>query len=142
NDDSTETTLPKSGSLAFVKTGVYNGDATRAVVGDIITYTFTVTNTGNVTVDNIVINDAKLGVTNLALVPSTLAPLATGVVTQDYAITQADIDAGVVTNTAIAIGQDPQGVDVQDTSGTAVDNDDSTETTLPKSGSLAFVKTG
>ncbi|MFA9189733.1 hypothetical protein AAGV33_16360, partial [Flavobacterium sp. FBOR7N2.3] len=99
---------------------VYNGDATRAVVGDIITYTFTVTNTGNVTVDNIVINDAKLGVTNLALVPSTLAPSATGVVTQDYAITQADIDAGVVTNTAIAIGQDPQGVDVQDTSGTAV----------------------
>ncbi|MFA9187263.1 beta strand repeat-containing protein, partial [Flavobacterium magnesitis] len=142
NDDSTETTLPKSGSLAFVKTGVYNGDATRAVVGDIITYTFTVTNTGNVTVDNIVINDAKLGVTNLALVPSSLAPSATGVVTQDYIITQADIDAGVVTNTAITIGQDPQGVDVQDISGTAVDNDDSTETNVPKTGSLAFVKTG
>ncbi|KDN56728.1 DUF7507 domain-containing protein [Flavobacterium seoulense] len=142
NDTATETTLPKSGSLAFVKTGVYNGDATKAKVGDKITYTFTVTNTGNVTVTNIVINDAKLATTNLALAPSTLAPLATGTITQDYTITQADIDSGKVTNTAITIGQDPQGGNVQDRSGTAVDNDTATETTLPKSGSLAFVKTG
>ncbi|RVT78391.1 DUF11 domain-containing protein [Flavobacterium sufflavum] len=141
NDTSTETTLPKSASLAFVKTAVYNGNATKAAVGDTITYTFTVTNTGNVTVSNIVINDAKLGATNLALVPSTLAPSGVGVVTRNYTITQADINAGKVTNTAIAKGQDPQGVDVQDISGTAVNNDTSTETTLPKSASLAFVKT-
>jgi len=143
-DNNTETVidLPTTGSLAFVKTGVYNGDAARAKVGDKITYTFTVTNTGNVTVSNILINDAKLGTTNLALSPSTLAPQAIGTITQDYTITQADIDLGSVTNTAIAIGQDPQGVNVQDISGTAVDNDNSTVTTLPKSGSLAFVKTG
>jgi uncharacterized repeat protein (TIGR01451 family) len=141
NDTSTETILPKSASLAFVKTAVYSGNATKATVGDKITYTFTVTNTGNVTVTNILINDAKLGATNLALVPATLAPLGIGVVTKDYFVTQADIDAGKVTNTAIAKGQDPQGIDVQDVSGTAVNNDTSTETTLPKSASLAFVKT-
>ncbi|MEL1239665.1 DUF7507 domain-containing protein [Flavobacterium flavipallidum] len=141
NDTSTETTLPKSASLAFVKTAAYQGNATKAAVGDNITYTFTVTNTGNVTVSNIVINDAKLGATNLAIVPSSLAPLQQGVITSDYTITQADIDAGKVTNTAIAKGQDPQGTDVQDISGTAVNNDTSTETTLPKSASLAFVKT-
>ena len=142
NDSSTETILPKSASLAFVKTGVYNGDAAKAKVGDKITYTFTVTNTGNVTVNNIVINDTKLGVTNLDLVPNTLAPSASGVVTQDYTITQADIDAGKVTNSAIAAGKDPQGTDVQDVSGTTITNDISTETVLPKSASLAFVKTG
>ncbi|MBD0726361.1 hypothetical protein B6A10_14370 [Flavobacterium sp. L1I52] len=142
NDTSTETIIPKSASLAFVKTGVYNGNATKAQVGDKITYTFTVTNTGNVTVKNIVINDAKLGVSNLSLIPATLAPAATGVVTQDYTITQSDINAGKVTNSAIAIGKDPQDIDVQDVSGTTVSNDISTETILPKSASIAFVKTG
>lgn len=56
-------------------------------------------------------------------------------------ITQADIDAEKVSNTAIATGQDPQGVDITDTSGTAVDNDNDTEITVPKSGSFALAKT-
>ncbi|WP_418264116.1 DUF7507 domain-containing protein [Flavobacterium faecale] len=142
NDNSTETNLPTVGSLAFVKTAVYNGDPTKAKVGDKITYTFTVTNTGNVTVSNIIVNDAKLGTASLAIVPSTLAPLGVGIATQEYTITQEDIDSGEVTNTAIAKGQDPQGNDVQDTSGTAVDNDDSTITNIPQSGAIAFVKTG
>ncbi|WP_220763012.1 gliding motility-associated C-terminal domain-containing protein, partial [Flavobacterium sp. UMI-01] len=141
NDDSTVTTVPTQGKLAFVKTAVYNGDPTKAKVGDKITYTFTVTNTGNVTVNNIVINDAKLGVANMVLVPNVLAPNAVGVATQDYTITQVDIDAGQVTNTAIAKGQDPSGADVEDTSGTAVDNDDSTVTTVPTVFSIALVKT-
>ena len=142
NNDDTVTILPKSASLAFVKTAVYNGNATKAVVGDKITYTFTVTNTGNVTVSNVVINDAKLGATALALVPSTLAPSATGVVTQEYTITQADINAKKVTNTAIAIGKDPQGTDVQDISGTAVNNDDATVTDLPENAQIALLLKG
>ncbi|MGM8360277.1 gliding motility-associated C-terminal domain-containing protein, partial [Flavobacterium sp. ARAG 55.4] len=56
--------------------------------------------------------------------------------------TQADIDAGVVSNTAIAIGQDPQGVDVQDISGTAVDNDDPTITNLPENAKIALLLKG
>ncbi|WP_220764819.1 hypothetical protein, partial [Flavobacterium sp. UMI-01] len=79
--------------------------------------------------------------TNLALTPSTLLPNGVGVATQDYTITQADIDAKMVTNTAIAKGKDPSGNDIEDTSGTAVDNDDSTVTTLPTQEKLAFVKT-
>ncbi|WPR72037.1 gliding motility-associated C-terminal domain-containing protein [Flavobacterium sp. NG2] len=142
NDDSTITTLPQEGKLAFVKTGVYNGDVTKAKVGDKITYTFTVTNTGNLTVMDIIINDAKLGVTDLPIVPSTLKPLEFGVITQDYFVTQADIDAGKVTNTAIAKGKDPQGIEVQDISGTTVDTDDSTVTDLPQTNKIAFVKTG
>ncbi|MCG9794061.1 DUF7507 domain-containing protein [Flavobacterium algicola] len=141
NDDSTITTIPTDGKLAFVKTAVYNGDPTKAKVGDVITYTFTVTNTGNVSVNNIVINDAKLGATNVALAPSTLAPTEVGVATRSYTITQADLNLGQVTNTAIATGQDGDGNTVEDISGTAVDNDDSTITTIPTDGKLAFVKT-
>jgi uncharacterized repeat protein (TIGR01451 family) len=126
NDTATITDLPQSGTIALVKTGAYNGDANKAKVGDTISYTFTVTNTGNLTIDNIIINDAKLGVSNLALVPNTLAPGALGTATQDYTITQADIDAGQVTNTAIAIGQDLKGADIKDISGTAIDNDEPT----------------
>ena len=140
-DDVTETPLTKNSAIALVKTAVYNGNASKAQVGDTVTYTFTVTNTGNVTVNNIAINDTKLGVSNLTLVPSSLAPAGIGTATKTYTITQADIDAGKVTNTAIAQGQDPQGVDVQDISGTAVDNDDSTVTNIPQSFSIALVKT-
>ncbi|MGA9639196.1 DUF7507 domain-containing protein, partial [Flavobacterium sp.] len=141
NNDSTVTNLPQTGTLAFVKTAVYNGDATKAKVNDKITYTFTVTNTGNVTIDNIIINDPKLGITNLAIVPPSLAPTKVGEITQEYTVTQADIDAGLVSNTATAIGQDPQGVNIQDTSGTAVDNDNSTITSLPVISSITLVET-
>jgi uncharacterized repeat protein (TIGR01451 family) len=126
NDTATITDLPRSGTIALVKTGAYNGDANKAKVGDTINYTFTVTNTGNLTIDNIIINDAKLVVSNLALVPSTLAPGAVGVVSQNYSITQSDIDAGQVTNSAVAIGQDLKDADIKDISGTAIDNDEPT----------------
>ena len=56
-------------------------------------------------------------------------------------ITQADIDAGKVTNTATATGKDPAGNDVDDISGTAGDNDTPTDTLLPSNPAIALVKT-
>ncbi|WP_298905113.1 hypothetical protein, partial [uncultured Psychroserpens sp.] len=65
------------------------------------------------------------------------------VYTATYAITQADIDAGVVTNQATATGNDPQGGTVTDDSDdpndpTDTDNngdgepDDPTDTVIPQ----------
>ncbi|MBQ0910055.1 hypothetical protein KBJ98_15205, partial [Flavobacterium sp. F-328] len=141
NDTATVTNLPKTSSVALVKTAVYNGNATAAQVGDTITYTFTITNTGNTTLSNAVVSDAKLGMTNVAVSPSTLAPNASGTLTQNYTITQADINAGTVTNSAIGSATDPSNVTVSDTSGTSTTNDTATVTNLPKTSSVALVKT-
>ena len=67
--------------------------------GQSVTYTYTVKNTGNVTLSNISVVDSLFGtITNLS--PTTLGPgaQATGIVT--YPTTQGDYDHGSVNNTA------------------------------------------
>ena len=112
--------------------------------GDTIEYTFTVTNTGNTTVTGITVTDALLGVTNLAITPSTLAPNATGTLILTYVITQADINAGKVTNTATTNGTSPTGPisDISDsTDPTLPGASDPTVTILPQSPQMTLVKT-
>ena len=86
----------------------------NAQVGDIITYSFLVSNEGNVPLTNVTVDDARIAVAGLA-VPD-LAVGASETVTADYAITATDIADGNITNQAIAKGTDPQGTDVNDTS--------------------------
>ncbi len=74
-----------------------------------MTYTFSVENTGNVTVSNISIDDALTGTSGLAISPATLLPGETGVVTVTYTIDQDDVDTGNITNTATATGEGPSG---------------------------------
>src|SRR5690606_26485381 len=82
-------------------------------VGDVLEYTITVTNTGNVTLENIEVNDALTGLTETI---ASLAPNGVETFTTTYTITQADLDNGSVLNTATATGEDPDGnpVDPED----------------------------
>ncbi|TDE41531.1 hypothetical protein E0I26_16315, partial [Flavobacterium rhamnosiphilum] len=121
--------------IALVKTGVFsdtNNDG-FAQVGEKINYTFAVTNRGNVTVTNVDITDLSMTLKDLIMTGNpiaSLAPGATSSVTGVYTITQGDINTGKVTNSALAIGKDPKGNNVTDTSGTTVDNDTPTVTPL------------
>ncbi|SFH76594.1 DUF7507 domain-containing protein [Parapedobacter indicus] len=157
NDDGTETGLPMNPVLALVKSGVFNdeNEDTYGQPGETITYTFTVSNGGNVTVDGISVSDVLLEAPNPVVVVTAVADSYTGTgpyggslapgesveYTADYVLTQGDVDNGGVTNAAVVTGDDPEGDPVTDDSGTAADNDDDTETGLPMNPVLALVKT-
>ena len=76
--------------------------------GDVLVYTLTVTNTGDEVLNNVTISDAKLGLMNVAVSPSTLNPNQSTTFTANYTATTADFDAKRIDNlaTASGVGQD------------------------------------
>ena len=98
NDDTETVTADKKPALTIVKTAT---PGTYDTLGQAISYSYLVTNSGNVTLYNISVVDDKASVT----CPDTaagLAPAGTITCTASYSITQADLDAGSVTNSAYA----------------------------------------
>ncbi|WP_197429822.1 DUF7507 domain-containing protein, partial [Auraticoccus cholistanensis] len=79
------------------------------------TYTFVVTNTGNVTVDDVAVEELEFtgsGPRPQVVCPDerTLAPGNQLICTATYTVTQADVDAGEVSNSARATGTPPEGL--------------------------------
>ena len=128
--------------LTLEKSGTWvDGDADGlADPGEHIDYSFLVTNDGNVTLHNVVVNDPLLGGpvsgpdSGDSINPGVLDVGETWTFHADYAILQGDIDAGHVHNTATATALGPQNQPASDNA----DND----TTLPQSAHLMFAKTG
>jgi uncharacterized repeat protein (TIGR01451 family) len=118
-----KTTIPANPKLSIAKTRVFttdNGTLGSADVGDVITYTYVVQNTGNVTITSLSINDIHEGValsgqpagetltSDGPLAPgtvssdsvsnnavySTIRPGATVTFTYVHTVTQAEVDAG------------------------------------------------
>ena len=99
--------------------------------GDTISYSFVVTNTGNVAMNGVVVNDPMLSAAPIPCTPSTIPVGGTancGPVT--YTVTTADETAGSVDNSATASGT-PQG---GTTPVTSVPDTTSTPTTAPAPG--------
>jgi len=117
------TPLPPAAGVELEKTGEVSG---AAEAGDSITFRFTGTNTGNVTLSDVSISDELDGLGELSYnwpgVPGTLAPGERVTATALYTVTDEDAETGAVHNTATISGADP--------SGTSVDDDDSTTVTL------------
>ncbi|WP_298905072.1 hypothetical protein, partial [uncultured Psychroserpens sp.] len=170
-DDPTDTVIPQNPMISIDKTSSLDLGADGVVsVGDIITYTYTVSNTGDVTLFDVTVVEDGADFTGTGGLPTPvyqsggadldlegdLEDLAVGagtiVYTATYAITQSDIDAGVVTNQATATGNDPQGGTVTDDSDdpndpTDTDNngdgepDDPTDTVIPQNPMISIDKT-
>jgi uncharacterized repeat protein (TIGR01451 family) len=125
-DDPTVTALTQTPELTIEKVAGTltdsNSDGVTGGVGDDITYSFTVENTGNVSLTNVTVTDPTATVSGG---PITLAVGASdnSSFTASYEITQADIDAGGVTNTATATAEGPDGNELP-----GVDSDTGTDT--------------
>ena len=68
-----------------------------------VTYTFTGHNTGTVTLPNVSVTDPMTGLSAIGCTPTAPATLAPGAdigCTATYTVTQADVDAGSIANTA------------------------------------------
>jgi Bacterial Ig domain/Cadherin-like domain len=85
-------------------------------LGDKINYTFTVKNTGNTNLTNVNITDTKVTVTGGPLTNLPIGITDSTTFKATYILTQADIDAGKVDNSATVKGTDPRGTIAQDIS--------------------------
>lgn len=143
NDTPTTTTISQSPSIALIKSADISALSNPPVAGEIVTFRFAITNTGNVTLSNVLLNDPLVGLTVTPGPIVTLAPGATDNSTYvgTYALTQDDVDAGELTNQAATTGTPPTGADVTDTSGTTLTSDDPTTTNFTQSPAIDLVKT-
>lgn len=122
SEDDAQVLLPENGAISLVKDSG-EGMLEGAKPGDTIHYVFTVVNNGNVTLSGVTIQDEMTGLGTIqydwngssdVLTPErVLSPGESVTAAADYRLTQADIDAGKVLNTAKAIGKTPQGATVE-----------------------------
>jgi uncharacterized repeat protein (TIGR01451 family) len=115
--------------------------STVTAAGQQITYSFAVTNTGDVTVTSVHIVEVKFSGTgsgpDISTCPAqigSLAPGQTKTCLATYTVTQADVDAGIINNQAQANGIDPIGDGV-------TSNDSSAKVTAVPAGGLSITKT-
>lgn len=114
-EDAAETKLGGKTAFSVVK-NVDRTTITNAVAGDVLSYTITGTNTGEVTLTDVTLKDTLKGVTALVYDwtqasggEGTLLPGESVTATCTYSVTQADISNGKLENTAIMSARNPEG---------------------------------
>ncbi|WP_431279404.1 beta strand repeat-containing protein [Leifsonia poae] len=110
SSDVVTVTAVQNGALSLTKAA---SPGSVSAVGDTVAYTFAVTNTGNVTLNTVGITEKSFSgsgsLSAIACPPSALAPGASVDCTASYPVTQTDLTAGSVVNTAAATAKTPSG---------------------------------
>jgi uncharacterized repeat protein (TIGR01451 family) len=113
--------------------------AGQSKVGDVVTFGYRVSNTGNVPLSGVSVSEAVPGFSGAGAVPVVSCPatvLAVGAgmdCSASYPVVQADIDAGSVSGTGVVVGVAPSGAGVRASSLAAVN--------LTTAGGLQLTKT-
>ncbi|MBZ0327335.1 MAG: DUF11 domain-containing protein, partial [Altibacter sp.] len=154
NDPSNQVTVTicQDPDIAIVKTSDQIPGANNCVdlsEGDTVTYTFTVTNQGNLSIDNVVVTDPLAGLSAIAGPTGDtgndgiLGLTEVWVYTATYVVTQGDVDAGQITNQATVNGlaMNPANTPVTDLSGSTTTTDDATVVVICQDADIAIVKT-
>ena len=136
DDDPTIITLPSAPSIAVEKVSTLDdGGDGRIDEGDAINYTFTVTNTGNVTLTGITLTDPDAVVSGGPIASMLPGISDTTTFTAQHILTQDEINSGSYQNQATVSGTPPGGgapvTDLSDDPADATGDDDPTVTTLP-----------
>ena len=127
--DSAQVPIIQSPALTIEKSA---DPTTYSAVGQNITYTYNVTNTGNVNISApINVTDDRLGV--IPLTSGILIPGQSELVTANHTITQADLDAGSITNAAFATGVFGNNTTDSNTDNETVTAEQNPELTIEKS---------
>lgn len=113
-------TATQNGALSLTKSAT---PGTVSAVGDTVSYTFAVTNTGNVTLRTLGITEKSFSgsgaLSSISCPPDALAPGASAECTASYPVTQADLTAGSIANTAVATAKTPANATVTSADSTA-----------------------
>ncbi|MBO9626566.1 MAG: DUF11 domain-containing protein, partial [Microbacterium sp.] len=129
-------------SLDLVKSATPSGKAAYTA-GQEVTYSFVVTNTGNVPVTGIAVDEVSFtgsgSVSAISCPATSLAPAAQLTCTATYTLTQADVDSESITNTARATGIAPTGAVTSPNSSVSTPQEAQSSLTLTKTPSTSFV---
>ncbi len=119
-------------AIALIKTASLSALSNPPQPGELVSYSFRITNTGNVPLTNVTLVDPVPGVTLTGTPIPSLAPGETNTTAYSatYALQAGDI-GGQISNTATVTGTPPTGGDVSDVSGTTFTNDTPTTTNIP-----------
>ena len=92
-----------------------------SAAGTVVTYRYTVTNTGNTTLSQVVVTDPMPRLSAIDCPFTSLAPAGQETCTATYTTTQADVDAGAITNQGTVTGTPPTGPALTDRSIETID---------------------
>ena len=144
-DDPTITELCQEPSIALIKVGTFNDDNKDGCtnIGETISYVFTVINTGNVTLTNIIVTDPLVTVNGGPISILNIGMTDDTTFTAIYSITEIDILNGEVINQATVEGTAPDQSIITDLSDDENEfENDPTIIELCQPSSIALIKTG
>ena len=104
-------TVPAKGTTSSLSLAKTAATPSYSAAGQTLNYDYLVTNTGTTTISSIAVSDNK--VASVSCPQPSLAPGASETCTGSYTTTQADVDAGHVTNTATATGTNPSSTPIR-----------------------------